>query len=48
MTEKDKIRKYEQTAEATDEEQTGEIPEDFQADVSPTGEGRTDETDAVA
>jgi molecular chaperone GrpE len=47
MTEKDKIRKYEQTAEATDEEQTGEIPEDFQADVSPTGEGRTEETDAV-
>ena len=47
MTEKDKIRKYEKTAEVTAEESQQEVPADLQDEAPPEGGGETSEEDAV-
>jgi molecular chaperone GrpE len=48
MTEKDKIRKYEKTAEATAEETPQEKPVDLQDEKPPEGGSQTSETDVIA
>jgi molecular chaperone GrpE len=48
MTEKDKIRKYEKTAEVTAEEPQQEVPADLQDEAPLEGGGETSEEDAVA
>ena len=48
MTEKDKIRKYEETAEATDEKTPQEKAVDLQDEKPPEGGGQTSETDVIA
>jgi molecular chaperone GrpE len=48
MTEKDKIRKYEKTAEVTAEEPQQEVPADLQDEATLEGGGETSEEDAVA
>ena len=48
MTEKDKIRKYEKTAEATAEKTPREEPVDLQKENPPDGGSQTSETDVIA
>ncbi len=48
MTEKDKIRKYEKTAEATAEKTPQEEPVDLQKENPPDGGSQTSETDVIA
>jgi molecular chaperone GrpE len=48
MTEKDNIRKYEKTAEATAEETPQEKPVDLQDEKPPEGGSQTSETDVIA